>query len=411
MEKPSNFFSRNKNAIAWIIRIVIFILFLVSALAKMYKSIVPLEPSIWGFEKQLVDLGICDWCWAHYLARIIIGIELALAFAILQPHLLKKIVIPVTIALLAAFCIHLGIQMAELGIFADSNCGCFGELIPMTPFEAFVKNIIAIGLLVWLFKLLPTKKESWRNMINLIAIFLACALFMFIAFPFCPCGKENPNTIATSLPLKDTAQIVETETKQIDSIQTALANDSLLSANEKQRIQDSLNLAKTNLEKEEAARKKAEEERKVKEAEEAKKAVAAGPKAVVSRFATMNTFSGKKVNVDQGKKTICMFAPGCDHCQHTAKLLGELAKKGNTPPVFIYFMDEEPEKIPEFFEKAGVTFPYQVLGIGNFWDLLSEGSTPGVFGMWNGNIIQTYEGIAENEFDLEKFKKFALPQK
>jgi hypothetical protein len=73
-------------------------------------------------------------------------------------------------------------------------------------------------------------------------------------------------------------------------------------------------------------------------------------------------------------------------------------------------MDEEPEKIPEFFKKAGVKFPYQVLGIGDFWDLLEEGSTPGVFGLWNGNIQQSYEGINENEFDVEKFKSFALPK-
>lgn len=380
-----------KNTIAWVIRIIIFALFLVSAVAKLYKSIIPLEPSIWGFEKQLVDLGICDWCLSHYFARIIIGIELALAFAILQPHLLKKVVIPITIALLAAFCIHLGIQMVEYGPM-NGNCGCFGELIPMTPLEAFIKNIITIGLLVWLYRLLQNKRESWRNMINLIAIFLACVLLIFILFPFCPCDDEPRITIP---PITDTSGTLPPDTLN-DTIKILPPDTLKQDPAEKQRIKDSI--------------KKAEDAAKAASETAPEKVVEKGPKPIVSRFAQLPTFSGKTIKVDEGKKTICMFAPGCDHCQNTAKALFELSKKGDTPPVYIYFMDEERERIPEFFKIAGTNFPYQVLSIGNFWDLLGDGSTPGVFGLWNGNIMQSYEGINENEFDMKKFKEFALPK-
>jgi len=80
------------NSIQWTLRIVIFALFIVSAVAKMYP--------IWAFEKQLVDLGIASWCSAPYLARLLLGVELAIGIAILQPHFLKRIVIPSTILLL-----------------------------------------------------------------------------------------------------------------------------------------------------------------------------------------------------------------------------------------------------------------------------------------------------------------------
>ena len=58
--------------------------------------------------------------------------------------------------------------------------------------------------------------------------------------------------------------------------------------------------------------------------------------------------------IDNGKKILCYFVPGCDHCMDTAKELNEMRKKDNNfPPVFVIFMNEEPEKIPTFFEFAG----------------------------------------------------------
>lgn len=384
-----------KNTTAWIIRIVIFILFVVSAWTKVHDP-------IWMFEKQLVDLGICDWCTSHYLARLLIAFEFALGIAILFPHLLKKLVIPVTIGLLVAFCIHLTIQMIEYGPM-NGNCGCFGTTIPMTPLEAFIKNVLTIGLLVWLFKLLPSKPANWKNIIYPIAIFLACGLFMFMAYPFAPCKdkKKAPETVQIIDEAKDVMN-------EIDSLNNSVTESTELTMIEKQQIQDSLNKAKEEIaaQEEENKRKEAEEQKK----QEEENKIAKGPKKVVSKFAAYPVFNGKTVKVDEGKKTICMFAPGCDHCQNTAKELFELSKTGKTPPVYIYFMDEEPEKIPEFFKIAGTTYPYQVLGIGDFWDMLGNGSTPGVIGLWNGNEMQSYEGINENSFDMKKFKEFALPK-
>ena len=77
-------------------RILISILFFVSAIAKMidFTWTKGFSKTIWMFEKQLVDLDIATWCSAPYLARVIIAIEIAIAFAILQNHFIKKIVIP-----------------------------------------------------------------------------------------------------------------------------------------------------------------------------------------------------------------------------------------------------------------------------------------------------------------------------
>ena len=52
-----------KKNLPLIVKILIAALFLLSAIAKSFP--------IWAFEKQLVDLGIVDWCKAPYLARLI----------------------------------------------------------------------------------------------------------------------------------------------------------------------------------------------------------------------------------------------------------------------------------------------------------------------------------------------------
>ena len=109
--------------------------------------------------------------------------------------------------------------------------------------------------------------------------------------------------------------------------------------------------------------------------------------------------------MDRGKKIICLFAAGCDHCQETAKELTALNRKGILPPLYILFMDEETFKIPDFFKKAGKQYPYTVVDIPTFWQLLGDGAlTPGVIYNWNGNIQKYYQGTEDDKFsasDLE----------
>ena len=74
----------NKKTLVWLLRILVFALFVLSAVAKMFP--------IWAFEKQLVDLGLMSWCMATYFSRALIALELAIGILIIQPHFLKKIV-------------------------------------------------------------------------------------------------------------------------------------------------------------------------------------------------------------------------------------------------------------------------------------------------------------------------------
>ena len=345
----------SKNNIAWGIRIVISFLFLLSAVAKLYPS--PYF-AISTFEvKQLYPMGFSEG-FAPYFSRILIGIEFALGIAILLKDYLKKITIPATILLLAVFTIHLSYTTFVSG--NAGNCGCFGELIPMTPVEAIIKNIIAIGLLVWLFKLVPADEKS--NFWLLKSVGLGCILALFILAPIRPVEKVMDEP--TSEIQENLGVVIDSTSLLTNEVPTAVITKDTVKKVEEKKTEDA-------------------------------------PKKVKSGYEKY--FAG----IDTDKKILCYFVPGCDHCMDTAKELNEMRKKDkNFPPVYVIFMDEEPEKIPTFFEFAGTKFPYKMIDMIPFWTELGTGrDTPGVKYLWNGNEFKYYDGINENKFNGAEFKK------
>ena len=318
----------NKLIGIWIIRIIISLLFLVSAYAKVYH-----EPSayfsITTFEaKQLVPLGFSSEI-SSYLSRILIALEFAIGVLILLPFYLKRIVIPLTIFVLAAFCVHLALQIYLTG--NSGNCGCFGTLLPMTPLEAILKNIFAIGLLIILNKLLSKDKSKS------VEIFYGFLIYLFFVIG-----------IMALVPIKNSSNVT------IDS---------------NYQIQEDL--------------------------------VLEGPKQMKSEFGQTLPFA------DKGRLILCFFAPGCDHCRAAVRSIDSLSKiVEDFPKVEIVFMDEEVDKIPEFFEFAGSEYHYIVLDISTFYDVLTwERDTPGIFYMWNGNILKEFNGTNESAYDPESLLK------
>ena len=342
------------------IRILVFLLFIVSGIAKMFP--------LWAFEKQLVDLGLATWCSAPYFTRLLIALEIAIGIAILQKHHLKKNVIPTAVFLLIIFNIHLIIEMNRHGVL-NGSCGCFGQLIDMSPLAAFIKNIIMIGLLIYLYRIIPWDEKGKQKSFYLILILLSSLLFMFILFPFSPCRKNVEQEIS----------VLNTDSVQNKVPVTSMITESSNKGEGKKEInQESTILSQ--------------------------------PKRVHSRFSDYRTFGGKHVNLDEGEKIICLFAAGCDHCKETAKAIYTLSKKDNFPEVYVLFMDEETNLIPDFFKETGCAFPYQVIDVAKFWQLMGDnGNTPGIFYLWNGNIVRFYEGTENNKFDPEGFKRYMDP--
>ena len=318
----------NSTILSWVIRILISILFIVSAYAKIYH-----DPSayfsITTFEaKQLVPLGLEPFI-SSIISRLLIALEFYLGVFILLPFYFKKIILPGTIALLAVFCIHLGVQIILSG--NGGNCGCFGALLPMTPFEAIIKNILAIGLLFAIYYLPANHSDSKKSFYFITGGYLIFVLLLFMYLPL------KASSISSS------------------NIEFSMDNKSSNS----------------------------------------------GPESIKSEFGDALPFA------DKGRLLLCFFAPGCDHCKATIRSIDSLSKIiPDFPKVEIVFMEEEVEKIPEFFEYAGGEYSYRVLDIASFYNVLTwERNTPGVFYMWNGNILKEFDGIEEKSFDAKELIK------
>lgn len=341
------------------IRISIAFLFLLSAVAKLYPS--PYF-AISTFEvKQLYPLGFSGDV-ASYFSRILIGIEFALGVLILQKHYLRKLVIPATILMLAVFTTHLSIVTFQDG-GNSGNCGCFGSLLPMTPIEAILKNIVAMVLLVILLKVMPKKDESKSNFWVLSTTTLAFILLLFMLAPIQ--AKSNFVDVTGTEP-EETTPIETVVPVKSDSIVKTVKTDTL------------------------------------------KKVVAEIKDEPLQKKSGYTAYFSK---IDNGKKVLCYFVPGCDHCRVAAKELTEMkAKDKNFPEIRIIFMNEEADLIPEFFKFAGAEYPYKIIEVIPFWNALGTGKdTPGVKYLWNGNEIKFYYGITDKKFNAAEFK--AMVQK
>ena len=124
-----------------ILRILLAITFLFSAYTKA------VAPGY--FEITLMDQGLAqDRNFAANMTRFFIGLEFAMGVLMIFPFFIKKLMV-FTFFLLSAFTIHL-IYLTIIG--DNENCGCFGEMISMTPEESILKNIVMIAISIFLYK-------------------------------------------------------------------------------------------------------------------------------------------------------------------------------------------------------------------------------------------------------------------
>ena len=290
-------------------------LFLLSAIAKLYPT--PLYGITKVFEEgQLIPMGFSE-DFAPFSSRLIIAFEFFIAFAILQTHYIKKLIIPSTILLLIIFNVDLAL---DIFVGNDENCGCFGQLIPMTPTEAFIKNIFTILLLIFIYRNVNDKKES--SFLLLLNGYLIISVLMFSLLP-----------IATN-----------SSSKQISSYSSHV---------------------------------------------------------------------DEAFNINEGKKILCFFDAGCEHCMDAAKSLTEIASNSTEfPDVHIIFSDTEEGKIPDFLKYSGKVYSYQIMefynpddDINSYLEVLGfEYENPVIIYYNNGNQMRFYDGTGSNEYNAKDFE-------
>ena len=138
------------------------------------------------FEITLMDQGIApNRLIASYLARFFIGLEFALGFLMLLPFYIKQLM-QFTFFLLGGFTLHL-IYLWSIG--DTDNCGCFGEMISMTPEQSIIKNIIMLAIALAVFKTAETKKIKKTipvvfSVVTIISMWIILPIPNHNEFPF-----------------------------------------------------------------------------------------------------------------------------------------------------------------------------------------------------------------------------------
>jgi len=116
-----------------------------TGLVFLFSAYTKLDPVIETFEMIFVRLGIGNWTTAPWIARGIIGLEILTGFLLLINYRLKRTALW-AIVFLMMFNVYLLYQIFSGS--GEDNCGCFGEVIKMSPSMALLKNIIMIAVLI-----------------------------------------------------------------------------------------------------------------------------------------------------------------------------------------------------------------------------------------------------------------------
>lgn len=157
------------------IRILLGFTFIVSGIVKLFPVDV--------LEINIVRFSGFSWLYAQYIARILIGFEIALGILIIT-GLYNKIIIQVTLVTLCTFSIFLVYLHFIVGY--TQSCGCFGALISLKPVESLLKNIVLLGFTLFLIKKDSSPihiQKTYTKLFTLIILIVGCAIPFIFAYP------------------------------------------------------------------------------------------------------------------------------------------------------------------------------------------------------------------------------------
>ncbi len=338
---------KNKNLIKYL-RIALGSVFIFSAIVKLF----PVE----SFEFIIVTQGLSNWNIVPYLSRIIIGFELFLGVALLTELKPTRLYIIFTILLLTGFCFQLIYSLVKFPY--SKNCGCFGEVLPMSPLSALIKNIILIFISLTVYY--NYDKVSEKNFRIPALFFSLIYIAVFLLFPV----QNYDETIlskSTNTVVQDSAIIDQNVLPSKDSlleVQNVIGND-IKKDSSKPKL-----------------------------------------KRVESEFTKYKEFSNGSIDLNSGLKIVTLFSLDCEHCLQAAKELAELKKKIKLPSVYSLFLGSK-EEVQPFFNNVGMQFSYLILEPREFFMLLQE-APPKIVLLAEGNKIKEWTGNNFSQSDLRK---------
>lgn len=331
----------SRELVQKILSISLGVMFIFSGISKLF----PIE----AFETVTVQQGIMNWELVPWFSRAMISFELFLGLLFLLNIKLRKFTLPASFLLLFVFTVYLAIL--EFTGKGGDNCGCFGELVPMTALQSILKNLIFMGTVGYLYFAIEAEKKY--TFVHIAAGYVVVLVAILVLFPVKP--YEVLKTPEVSQPLLEP---VET-----DTMVQAAKTDSLNSIEKE-----------TNKKKDTVTVKKSDE----------KPPLASKYPPVVSIYSQLVP------GADKGIMIVAFLSLDCDHCLAVATALNQNSASLKRTGRYYLFLGSE-DQIEPFFSKSGGSVSNNLLTPQKFYPHLNS-VPPKVILLVNGNIVLTMEG-------------------
>jgi uncharacterized membrane protein YphA (DoxX/SURF4 family) len=138
--------------------------------------------------------------WATGIAIILCVLEIVLGALLLFGFWRNQ----VTKGLLALIIFFTFLTFVSAAFKVVTSCGCFGDAIPLTPWQSFTKDLILLGMIIYLFihrsKIEPiTANVAWQKRLASLVL-IASLLFGLFTYNFLPILDFLPYKIGSSIP-------------------------------------------------------------------------------------------------------------------------------------------------------------------------------------------------------------------
>ncbi|NQY10236.1 MAG: hypothetical protein HRT71_12085 [Flavobacteriales bacterium] len=462
-------------------RLILSVLFIFSGISKLL--------SLPFFDGMVAELFIGtdfynypnEMWYSQMFTRLIISGEILLGAAMLQERYFKSIILPIVQVMLLAFTAHLFYAGFERG-FVDGNCGCFGDILPMTNLESIIKNVVAMGIAMFLWQFHVEVEimrfRSWVMPAIIGGVTMATLLLTikdYAPSTMVNVPTENIQIIQTQSGSNDETEATSNENAEaiydelLESEAIAAENGSNgtteasndyastnatsegsteLSSNTSQTAPEATNNNSYTVGQAEAMAQaeaiinagsgdikkdvtpvakdtepKVAEQKSVAKTETAPKkeeAASATPQQDETQLASppvvKNTkellgkhliySNGAKVDLDKGKKLICMFSFTCGHCQDAYKELCAMQKDGGLADLYIFGYGTDFDK--QYFLNLAPDckkYIWSTKDYGDFKRVLEGEDFPRILAFDNGDIVGTWTTENYSEKALRDFYK------
>ena len=333
----------------------------------------------------------------QWLTRILVALELWIGIALLQNKGFKKITLPLTLITLLLFTIHLIYEsLKKENGFIEGNCGCFGDVLPMTNLESIIKNTIGIVLTIYVWVMY--KGQSFQAWVPSLFVGLVTLFTLSFGVKSYQNSTETLYSETSNTPRLDT-------TKQIKKMFNNQGNTDIDSTSNP-IIEEKISIVETEIKP-----TTKDIETKTSPRNNTSNSIQEIP---LSTLELLDYYVPDLKNHLQKNDTmlICLFSMTCSHCQEVYRDISSMKSSKKLPLIYLVNYGSEYEQNYFFTQAGSKEDPHYRIDDFTLFKRLLEGKTyPRILYVSQGAIIKEWDVDSYqkenfmNHFDIRKIEK------